>query len=181
METFQTSLANSEIVGIFCALNSNGIVLPKIATEGEVKSFKKTAGGLGMSVAVVGSRFTALGNLILCNDNGAVASRLLSSKEKRIIRDCLDVELESSAVAGLDSVGSCGIATNRGCVLHREAEEGELDRFQEILGVETDISTANFGSPYVGSCGIANSNGAVVGGSTTGPEVARIMEALGLL
>lgn len=178
---FQTSIANSEVVGIFCLLNSNGIVLPKIANDFEIRNFKDTAEELGMSVGVVGSRFTCLGNLVLCNDRGAVVSRLLSPRDRKIIGDCLDVESERGTVAGLDSVGSCGIATNRGCILHRDATEEELDKFQEVLRVDTDIGTANFGSPFLGSCGIASSRGLVVGGGTTGPEAARIMEALSLL
>lgn len=180
-KTFQTSLANSELIGIFCALNSNGIVLPKIATQREVEGFREVADGLDMSVSVIGSKFTALGNLILCNDKGAVVSSLIDAKDKKKIEECLGVDSDYGTVAGLDSVGSCGIATNKGCVLHRDASEEELDRVQETLHVDSDIGTANFGSPFVGSCGIANSNGVVTGETTTGPEITRIMEALSLL
>ncbi len=181
VKIFQTAIANSEIAGIFCALNSNGIILPKIATQDEIKNLKKVAHERGVSVGVVNSKFTALGNLVLCNDKGAIVSRFLSLKDKKIIRDCFDVELEYGTVAGLNSVGSCGIANNRGCVLHRDANENELDKFQEVLHVDTDVGTANFGSPFLGSCGVANSKGLVVGESTTGPELTRLMEVLGLL
>lgn len=180
-EVFQTNIANSEIVGIFCALNSNGILLPKIASQDEIKNFKKIAQELGMSLAVVKSKFTALGNLILCNDKGAVVSRLLSPSDKKMIEKCLGVKSEYGTVAGLNSVGSCGIATNKGCILHRDASEEELDKFQGVLRVDTDIGTANFGSPFLGSCGIASSKGVVLGEGTTGPEATRIMETLGLL
>lgn len=180
-EVFQTNIANSEIVGIFCALNSNGIVLPKIASQDEIKNFKRVARERGMSLAIVKSKFTALGNIILCNDKGAIVSKLLSSSDKKTIENCLGVKSEYGVVAGLNSVGSCGIATNKGCVLHRDASEEELDKFQSALDVETDIGTANFGSPFLGSCGIANSKGVVMGDSTTGPEATRIMETLGLL
>lgn len=180
-EVFSTTIANTELAGIFCALNSNGIVLPKIVTDHELNLFKEKAERKGMSVATLGSKFTAIGNLILCNDKGAVISDFLSSKDKRIIEGCLDVEADYGSVAGLQSIGSCGIATNRGCVLHRDASEQELDNIQEILKVDTDIGTANFGSPFLGSAGFASSKGVVVGESTTGPEVTRIMETLQLL
>ncbi len=178
---FQASIANSEIVGIFCALNSNGIVLPKIAAQSELKTFGYIARENGMSVGTVKSRFTALGNLVLCNDNGAIVSRLFSANDKKTIEDCLGVESEYGTVAGLNNVGSCGIATNKGCILHRDASEEELNKFQEVLRVDSDIGTANFGSPFIGSCAIASSRGVVVGEGTTGPEVTRIMEALSLL
>lgn len=180
-EVVNVTVANSELVGIFCAMNSNGIILPKISTDYEVKTFKVLAEDNGMSAGILNSKFTAIGNLIICNDRGAAVSRHLSGKDKKAIQDFLDVEIEYATVAGLNSVGSCGIATNRGCILHRDSTEEELDKIQEILRVDTDIGTANFGSPFVGSCGFANGNGVVAGESTTGPEITRIMEALALL
>lgn len=176
-----TSVANTELIGIFCAINSNGILLPKIVNENELKSFEGLAKENGLNVGIIGSRFTAIGNLVLCNDKGALISRLFGSKDKKTIRDSLDVEPDYGTVAGLNNVGSCGIATNKGCLLHRDASEKELDSVQELLRVETDIGTANFGSPFVGSCAIANSRGIVAGENTTGPEITRMMEALSLL
>jgi translation initiation factor 6 len=129
----------------------------------------------------VGSDFTAIGNLILCNDKGAVTSSLLTKKEMGLISDCLGVECAASKVAGMDNVGSCGIATNEGCLLHRDSTEEELDFIQEVLKVDTDIGTANFGSPFVGGCAVANSKGLVAGASTTGPEISRMMESLKLI
>lgn len=181
VDVVQLSVANSEIVGIFCAMNSNGIVVPHIATSSEVKFFRSLAEERGISFGMLKSNFTALGNLILCNDKGAVVSELFTEKEKKNISNFLGVDAEYGSVAGLKSVGSCGIATNRGCVLHRDASEDELNNFQKTLGVDTDVGTANFGSPFLGSCAIANSNGLVAGGSTTGPEITRMMETLELL
>ena len=97
------------------------------------------------------------------------------------IQDCLDVEIKYSKIANISVVGACGIATNKGCLLHKDVKEKETEAVQEVLKVEVDIGTANFGSPFVGACGFANSNGAIVGESTTGPEVARLMETLALL
>ena len=131
-----------------------------------------------MNVTVINTKFTALGNLVLCNDKGAVMSSVISKKEKKKIEDCLGVGGEYGSLASITTVGSCGIATNKGCLVHRDASEEEIKVVENILKVPVDIGTANFGSPFVGSCIIANSNGAVIGESTTGPEVTRIMEAL---
>ena len=79
----------------------------------------------------------------------------------------------------MNNVGSCGVATNSGCLVHRDIEENEIKKVESILKVDVDVETANFGSPFVGSCIIANSKGAIVGESSTGPEVNRIMETLG--
>jgi translation initiation factor 6 len=108
-------------------------------------------------------------------------SKVFSKKEKKEIEDCLGVEAVFSSIAGIQTVGSCGIATEKGCLLHRDAKEEEIKIVEEVLKVKVDIGTANFGSPFVGSCIIANSKGALVGESTTGPEIVRIQEALELL
>lgn len=181
VKAVRTGIVNSEVVGIFCAMNSNGVLLPNIALDSEVAAIKKATKEMGMNVEVLDSNFTAIGNVILCNDKGAVLSRVLTRRDMKVVEGCLGVECDYETVAGLESVGSCGIATNRGCILHRDASEEELDTIQDILKVDTDIGTANFGSPFIGSCAIANGNGVVAGISTTGFEITRIMESLKLI
>lgn len=176
-----STVSNSEIVGVFSAMNSRCIVLPHIVRDSELASIRKSAKKFDVNVEVVDTRFTALGNLVCCNDKGAVISRLISEKERLKIAEALEVPVEYATVAGLDSVGSCCIATNRGVVAHRDATEEELQAIGSVMRVKTDISTANFGSPFLGGCGVANSNGLVVGSKTTGPEITRIMESLDLL
>ena len=175
------TLANTDFIGIFSALNSNGILVPKILTEKEIKFLSDLKKDLKINVGFVKTKFTALGNLILCNDNGAVISKLIPKKEIRLIQDVLDVEIEYSKIAGLNTVGSCGISTNKGCVVHRDATESEIKTIQDILKVDVNIGTVNFGSPFVGSGVVANSKGALIGGTTTGPEITRVQEALGFL
>jgi len=175
------TLSNTDLVGIFCALNENGIVLTRILTSFEKEKFLELKKLFGMNLLILKSKFTAVGNLILCNGKGALISKLFSKKEKKEIEDCLGVEAVFSTIAGIQTVGSCGIATDKGCLLHRDASEEEIKIVEEVLKVKADIGTANFGSPFVGSCIIANSEGALIGESTTGPEIARIQEALGFL
>lgn len=175
------SLSSTDFIGIFCALNENGIVVPKILTDFEKKKLVELKKLFGMNLLILKSKFTAVGNLILCNGKGAVVSKFFSKKEKEEIEDCLGVEAIFSSIAGIQTVGSCGVATNKGCLLHRDAGEEEIKKVEEILKVRVDIGTANFGSPFVGACILANSKGGLVGESTTGPEMVRIQEALDLL
>jgi translation initiation factor 6 len=179
VKPIKLTIANTDLIGIFCCINSNGILIPKIAKESEIEKFKVLKKEFGIELKIIKSRFTALGNLILCNDNGAVLSDLFSKKDKREIEECLGVESEYGSVAGMSIVGSCGVASNRGCLLHRDANEKEIENVEKILKVDVDIGTANFGSPFVGSCCLVNSSGGLVGESTTGPEIGRLMETLG--
>jgi translation initiation factor 6 len=181
VKVLPATIAGTDLIGVFSAVNSNGIVLPKILNDREIDKFKGLKMDLDLNMVVLKSKFTAVGNLILCNNKGAVISKVFTKKDKKDIENCLGVETEYCSVAGMANVGSCGVATNRGCLLHREATEKEMEKIGEILKVEVDIGTANFGSPFVGSCVIANSNGMVVSENTTGPELARLTEALGFL
>jgi translation initiation factor 6 len=178
VKAFRSSVAFTEIIGIFLAANSNGIILPKIVAAKELENFKKFSKEHELNLLILQSKQTAIGNLILCNNKGAIISKNFSRNEKKQIADCLAVETEFSDIAGLRTVGACGVATNNGCLLHRDATEEEIKNVQSVLKVTVDIGTANFGSPFVGSCILANSKGILIGAKTTGPEIVRIQEAL---
>lgn len=174
------SVAGTSFVGLFLAANSNGILLPKVVNDIELALFRKISSELDVKLEMLNSKFSALGNLILCNDKGGIVSSLFDRAELERIRNCLDVEIVKTEIAGIQVVGSCGVATNKGCLLHRDADEDEIKLVESVLRVDIDIGTANFGSPFVGSCMVANSNGALVGDKTTSPEIQRIIETLKL-
>lgn len=180
VKSIKLTVANTDLIGIFCCFNSNGILLPKIVNGAEIEKFKILKKEFGIELKILKSKFTALGNLILCNDNGVVISDVFSKKDKKIIEDCLGADGEYGSVAGMSIVGSCGVTTNKGCLLHRDASEKEIEKIEEILKVKADIGTANFGSPFIGSCCFANGNGGIIGESTTGPEINRFIETLDL-
>jgi len=123
---------------------------------------------------------TALGNLILANDMGAIISPLLR-KHREKIAEFLEVKTEVSTVAGLKICGSAAIATNKGCLAHPQIKDDEKALIERILEVPVMIGTVNYGSPYVKSGIIANSSNFAVSEHSTGPEMGNIFEALGFL
>jgi len=181
VEVSEVTISNTSFIGLLAAMNSNGIIIPHIIEEKELKKLKKVCKERNMNVLKLDTNYTAIGNLVLCNDSGAVLSPLFSRNEVRKIEDVLGVEVVQSSIADLMVVGSCGIATNKGCLLHRDSSEENIKLVEEVLNVEADVGTLNFGSPFVGACGIANSKGAIVGEGSTGPEITRLQEALGFL
>lgn len=160
----EQTIYNSQMLGLFLAGNSNGIAAPHLAWDAKFKRLD--------------DNLTALGNLILANDKGAIISRLFGHRAEAEIRDILGVPVVRSTVAGLDVVGSCGLANNKGALLHPEASEEELLIIKDVLKVRTDIGTLNTGNPFVGVCGIANSNGAVLGYTSSPVEVTRFDDTL---
>lgn len=176
VDTLSTTLLSIRYTGMFSACNSSGIIIPSIAEKEEIENLKS----LGINVLSLDIKETALGNLILVNDKGCVISNSLNV-DKKAIEDCFGCEVISGTIAGLDLVGSCGVATNKGLLVHRDCSEPELEKIEGVLKVKGDIGTANFGSPFVGAFIVANSNGFLVSERTTGPEMARIDEALGFI
>jgi len=174
----KTRIYGTNLVGIFCVGNSNGLLLPYFISDDEIKEIRKflNESGVDVNIGRLFDRYTAIGNMMACNDKATIVSPDIS--DTRVIQDVLDVEVVSGNIANHHEVGACCIATNRGFVVHPDAKD-ELKRISEIFGVKGDASSVNFGFPFVRSGIIANSNGYVTGLRTSGIELGRIDEALG--
>ena len=171
-----SSMAGTELAGIFAAGNSNGIVVTKLIEKHELEKLKKSLKGLNF--LVLPSRETAVGNLVLCNDRAAFISTRLKAYSKEI-GDCLGCETETGTLGGMEIVGSAAIATNTGCLCHPGSSGEELKKIEELLKVRADVGTTNFGSPFVKAGLIANSRGVLTSEMSTGPELGRAFEVFG--
>ena len=165
------TIAGTELAGLFAAGNSNGIVLSKIIEDYELKKLKE----LDLNIKIINSKETALGNLILCNDKGCLITGLLK-KYKKEISDILGCEVETGKIANLDIVGSTAITSNTGCLCHREANEEEIKKIEELLKVKVDVGSVSYGSPFIKSGLIVNSKGVIFSEQTTGAEMGRLEE-----
>jgi len=179
----ETSIMKSRIVGIFATGNSNAILVPWYVWDSELDGINASLKEYGIDMEVIPFRntLTALGNLILANDRAALVSAKFRREDVRAIEDALGVEVERGMVGDYHAVGSAGVVTNRGGLVHPEASDEELEWLRDLFKVDIYVGTANMGVPFVGSCMLANSKGVVVGHLTTGPEIVKIEEALGFL
>jgi len=177
VKTYKMSICRTSLLGTMMAMNNKGIILPRNTYEAEVGKFKE----LGIKVGVLDDKLTALGNLILANDKGALISPRFSAESAGVIEDTLEVEVEKGELGGFRTIGSVGVATNKGALLHPMVEEGDLSKVEKVLKVEADVGTVNRGVGFLKTGIVANARGAVIGEETTGPEIARIEDQLGLL
>ena len=175
--TIPTKIFSFFLVGIMGAGNSNGVLLPYLSENSEIKKIKKSVG----NVCVVPEKFTALGNLVVANDNGAIISDIFSEKTRALVEDFLDVETVQRDIAGSSEVGALCLATNKGFVVTPDSDDSEMKGLEKIFGVKGGRASANFGSKVVGCCMIANSKGILIGDETTPIELGYINEALGFL
>lgn len=173
----KTTVANSNLIGIYTAINSNGIILPNLSTEKEIQEFKKN----GFNVYVSQEKNNAHGNNIAVNDKAGIINPNVSAIERRKIGEALDVELVPMNIAGFNTVGSSCVATNKGFLVHYAANEKEMDEIGSILGVKGHKGTVNMGVGFVSLGVIVNKNNYIAGEKTTAYEMGRIEEALDLI
>jgi translation initiation factor 6 len=172
------SISSSELVGILCRANSNGILVSNLIEERELEHLKSL--GLGINVGVLESDLNAIGNNVLANDRIAIINPEYGQADIMRIREVLGVEVIKQSIGGFRTVGANNILTNRGFVINNRSEDEEKDRIDSLLGFESTRTTANTGSLSIGISAVANGRGLVVGEETTGFELARIMEGLNI-
>ena len=176
LEPVQMSIGGSGLLGALVAGNQHGIAVADIANDEDID--RLTSYG---DVIVMESSVNAAGNLLLVNDQGAIASPILPDEGLDVISEMLKVDVAAVAIAGSEIPGGAGVCNNKGVLLHPDVTEGEVEIIEDILGVRAMVGTVSFGSPNVGSGCVASDHGAWVGAQTAGPELNRIEDALDLI
>jgi len=176
---FPLTINNSNLLGVYTASNKYGIIVPHIIREDELnnlKSYVKETSQIG----VLKSIDNTFGNLILCNDKGAIISSFLENYKKQI-EDILNVEAIIYEFADYYLPGSISLANNYGCLVHPLSNDDEIEHVSSILKVDdVDVSTVNRGIPYLSSGAIVNDKSGIFGVDCTGPEMMRITSVLHL-
>lgn len=175
VDVMLTTIAGSTVVGSLVAMNSNGMMVTNFAEKKEIARLPRE-----LRVAKMEEKINAAGNNILANDHAAVVHPAASNHTVKLIEDVLGVEVQRRRIAGIETVGSACIATNKGVVCHPRTTEEELREISSLFKVPASIATLNYGTPYLGACAVANSNGAYVGDRSTPIELGRLEDGLSL-
>lgn len=170
-----TTIGGSTLVGALVTGNSNAVLVPHTVRDYELNRIKEFS-----RVAVVDSKWTALGNLVLANDTGAVIHPKAAEEIVRAVNDELGVQPVFGTVGSLPFVGALAVATNKGAMLSPNTLSEEREVVKAALHVEVELSSTNGGVSFVKSGILANSRGAVVGPLTRGAELMQISRTLGL-
>ncbi len=174
---YPQSINNSHLLGVYSVSNKNGIIVPNIIRDDELSKLKTNLGD-SYQIGIIKSKDNTFGNLIACNDKGAIISSLLRSYQHEIA-DILNVETQVYEFAGYFLPGSISIANNKGCLVHPLSNDDEIEHVKSILKVvETDVSTINRGIPFLRSGAIVNDENGIFGANSTGPELMRLTSVL---
>jgi translation initiation factor 6 len=174
----QATVATLDAVGLVAVATSNGILVPYTIADEELAQLKSSS---EVTVDWLDDKMTALGNIIIANDNGAMCHPDFDLKARQKISDTLGVEVVPGSLAKLPIVGSNTIATNQGAIVHPLATSGEIELLAQLLKVHVEVGTVNRGSPYTSLGVLANVDGMIAGTDTTGVELAHISQVLGFV
>jgi translation initiation factor 6 len=173
VEPCAVGIAESRLVGIYVVGNSNAVLVPYITTKDELKQLRST----GAHIEIIKEKRTALGNIILCNDNGAIVDPRLKRNTVTELENTLEVPVRPSTIGGLPHVGALATASNKGVLVNPVISDAESRTISSILGVPVSKGTINSGVPYPKAGLVVNSRGAIVGSHTLGSELITLSNA----
>ena len=176
LELFPCLIGGSALLGSLVQGNQHGLAVADIATEADLDEL--TSFG---DIVVLESGVNAAGNLVTCNDHGAIVSPVIPGPGAEMIGEVLKVDTFRSKVASQETVGSLTVANNKGILSHPDISTEEAEKIAEVMQVAVMVGTVCCGSPYVGAGCVASNTHALVGAGSTGPELNRIEDALGLI
>ncbi|MCE4614964.1 MAG: translation initiation factor IF-6 [Desulfurococcales archaeon] len=179
IEVFYVKVSDTSLLGVLVALNDNGILIPRTSGDSEIRKFKSLAKSMGLELGILPSRNNAVGNMVLANNKAALVYPELDDDSLKVVRDVLDVEVDKKSIIGIPTIGSLGVITDKGGIVHRDVTEDELDWLSDYFKVNIMTGTVNFGVSFIKTGLVANSKGGLVGSETMGPELVRIQMALG--
>lgn len=177
-EAVKVFVGDSILVGLFVVGNSKGLVVTPYALDEEIEVLRAKT---GLDVWRLPDKLSAVGGVILMNDEAALVHPELSERAVALLREKLKVRVYRGTVAGVKNVGMAAVATNKGILAHKDASVEELEFLEEIFGLPVEVGSVNFGSPFIGAALVANSKGYAVGDETSGIELGVIESALGFV
>ena len=126
---FQIGLYGTELVGLFCAANSDSVLLPDIVSEHELKTLKTSLSKLNVSVHLVKTEHTALGNTILLNDKAGIISKAYDQKAVAEIKKAFPkVQFIQMNLSGLPTPRTAGMVTNKGGIFSPNISAEEIKK-----------------------------------------------------
>ncbi|MFA5797479.1 MAG: translation initiation factor IF-6 [Candidatus Woesearchaeota archaeon] len=173
----QLTIGGTSLLGIFLSGNKNCVLVPGVAFPQELEILHAHK----IKYKLIDTKFTCLGNNMICNDKGALISEEYGEREAKLISLALKVPVERAKIADLSTVGSLAVHTKKGMLAHHDILEHEAELIKKVLHVDVSTGTVNMGVPFIGSGIICNKHGFIIGDSSGGPEIMNADEALGFI
>jgi len=175
----QTSIADVRIIGRLVTGNKKGLLVPDTTTDQELQHLRNSLPE-EVKIQRIEEKLSALGNCIITNDYVALAHPDIDKDTEELIADVLGVEVFRQSIAGESLVGSYGVISNRGGMVHPRTSKEELKELSNLLQIPITTGTVNRGSSVIGSGLCVNDWRAFCGSDTTATEIGVIEQVFGL-
>ena len=169
----KSNIAGTAIVGRLTVGNKNGIILPITTTQMEQDSIREQLPE-EISIVKIPEKFSALGNVISCNDHFALVHPELDENTISVISDTLGVEVIPANIAGETLVGSYSVFTNKGGIVSTKASQEEVEELSKHLGIHIEAATVNTGINLLSAGICVNDFAMIAGWETTALEIANL-------
>ena len=173
VDIIESTIAGSRINGVFLAGNDKAILAPEIIKDDELQ-FLRDSLGKSIRIVIIKTKNTALGNLIVANNNACLVSPVLEEGAVKKIEDALGVRVKKKALLGIPTVGSMMVVNDYKALVHPLVADDEIEEINKHLNINAGPATVNEGVSFVKTGVLLNNNGVLVGESTTGPEIMNI-------
>ncbi len=171
------SIAESDLIGLFCSMNSHCIILDRLTKDEELNDIKNKIKeiGIDMNVYRMKTNFSP-GNNICINDFGGMVNYKMDKREIKEIEENSNVEIFPRRINGFSTIGSTIFTTNKFFIAHPKITTEEFNDVKKILKVNGYAGTLNSGFPFPSAAIAGNTKGCIVGNLTTGFEIYRLNE-----
>jgi len=170
MPVIHTSIGGTRIVGRTTLGNRHGLLVPAITTDTEIAHIRNCLPD-SVKVQKVEERLSALGNCVACNDYVAIIHPDLDRETEEVIADVLQVDVFRATIASNSLVGTFGVLTNQGGLVHPRIPVNEMEELSQLLQLPLTAGTVNRGSDVIGGGVVANDWVAFCGMDTTATEL----------
>lgn len=175
-ETFpiiKSNIAGTDIIGRLTAGNKNGLILPLNVTESEINSIREQLPE-EIELIKIPEKFSALGNVISCNDRFALVHPELDQATIESISDTLGVEVIPATIGGESLVGSYSVLTNKGGAVSSAASVEQIEELSNHLQIPIEAATVNSGLNLLSGGLCVNDSVMITGWNTTALEIANL-------
>ncbi len=173
VEIYQTTIFNSDLVGIFMCLSNDYLLFPKNILEHEIKQLQIISKKHLIELVEVDDLVNTLGNSICVGEAEFIHSNEFNKKTV----DFLKKKLKKKSVSLNDTKFSLAGALIRYCnksyFVSQEINETDIKDFEKKIKAS---GTVNSGSPFVSSGLLINKNGVLIGNSCSTIEIQNICD-----
>jgi len=171
VKVIQTTLAGTNLSGIFCVGNDNVLLLPNIVTEKELKVLDDNE----IKYEVINTKFTALGNNMFCFNDICFINQRMEAEVKEKLKKLFSKVIELT-IATQDNIGSMIALNSKGIAVNLNITDDELSKIESELKQNIEKLTVNSGNKFIRSGVVVNDNGLIVGDISTGVEMADLYQ-----